>query len=94
MALLLTSRVIVLDKVIHRKKSILQKISKVIAITSFIIAGIGMLFIMIVGSDLGDVYKASAGATTFIFFAMGLVFKTMADTNLPILKVPPTTDSK
>ena len=82
-----------MDTVIHRKKSLLQKISKVIAIASFLIAVIGMLFLIIVGSDLGEVYKASAGATTFIFFAMGLVFKTMADTNLPILKVSPTKKS-
>ncbi len=79
-----------MDTVIHREKSRLQKISTALGIISFIIAVIGMLFLMIVGNDLGEVYKASAGATTFVFFAMGLVFKTMGDTNLPILKVPPS----
>ena len=76
-----------MDKVIHAKKSLLQKISKVCGILSFIIAVIGMAFLLIIGNELGDVYKASAGATTFFFFMVGLVLTTMGNTNLPNLKI-------
>lgn len=76
-----------MDNVIHAKKSLLQKISKVTGIISFVIAIVGMLFLIFIGSDLGDVYKASAGATTFFFFMVGLVLTTMGNTNLPDLKV-------
>lgn len=79
-----------MDNVIHAKKSFLQKISKISGIISFVIAIVGMLFILVIGSDLGDVYKASAGATTFFFFMVGLVLTTMGNTNLPDLKISST----
>ena len=81
------------EEVVYREKTLLQKISSVIAIISFGLAIIGMLFLIIVGEDLGMVYKSSAGATTFFCAAMGVVFKVMGDTRLPILKVPTDTDN-
>ena len=83
-----------MEKVIHREKSLLQKISKITGTISFICAAVGVVVILMIGDDLGDVYKASAGAITFFCFASGVVLSTMGNTNLPILKITPTEKDK
>jgi ABC-type multidrug transport system fused ATPase/permease subunit len=83
-----------MEKVIHREKSLLQKIAKISAIISFILAFISVIILIIYGDVLGDVYKASTGAISFFCFASGIVLNTMGSANLPILKIPPTEKNK
>lgn len=76
-----------MDNVIHNKKSILQKIAKVCGYTSLILAIVGMCFLIFIGRDLSDVYRASVGAITFFCFMVSLVLTTIGNSNLPILKI-------
>jgi len=71
---------------IHPPKRLWQKITTIIANTSFICAAIGVVITLIYIDDVSEVYKASLGAITFICFAIGVVFKTMSDTSIPNLK--------
>ncbi len=75
-----------IDKPMHPPKRFWQKITTIIANISFICAAIGVVITLIYIEEVSEVYKASLGAITFIFFAMGIVFKTMGDTSIPNLK--------
>lgn len=83
-----------MEKVIHREKSLLQKIAKISGTISFILAFIGMVIVLMYGDTLGNVYKASAGAISFFCFASGIVLSTMGNANLPILKISATEKNK
>jgi hypothetical protein len=69
------------------KKGLLQRISKVCGIISFIIASIGFVVLAISAADASEVFRASVGATTFFFFMVGIVLVVIGDTDLPDLKV-------
>jgi hypothetical protein len=68
------------------KKGLLQKVSKVCGILCFITAVICGLILTFSGNN-EEVFRASMGATTFFFFMVSLVLTTIANTNLPNLKV-------
>ncbi len=68
-----------------------QKISSFIGKISFLFTFIGVVITFIYIDNLSEVYKAALGATTFICFAMGIVFNTMGSTSIPSLK--PDNDS-
>jgi len=63
-----------------------QKISSFIGKLSFVFAFIGVVLTFLYLDNLSDVYKAALGASTFICFAMGIVFNTMGTTSIPCLK--------
>lgn len=81
-------RLLILETNNMSEKKFLQKVSKVCAITSFIIALISLLYFLIFGDELSEVLRASLGATIFFFFMVGIVLMTMANTNLPDFKIP------
>jgi ATP/ADP translocase len=68
------------------KKGVLQKFAKVCGIVCFILAIIcgGILTF---SDNNEDVFRATMGASTFFFFMVSLVLSTIANTNLPNLKV-------
>ena len=67
------------------KKPLLQRISAVCAIGSFVLALIaGIMLFMADPSE--EVYRASVGACTFFFFTVGIVLHAMGSANLPSFK--------
>jgi len=68
------------------KKGFLQKLAKVSGIVCFILAIISGGILTFSGND-EEVFRATMGATTFFFFMVSLVLSTIANTNLPNLKV-------
>ena len=72
------------------EKRLLQKISSVSGVISFIAAIVAAIIIVIAGSEASDVFRASLGATTFFFFMVGIVLTTMGNTNLPNLTIDKT----
>ena len=71
----------------HPGKRLWQKVSTVIANTSFIIAAIGVVATLVYGNDVSAPIKAALGATTFFCFAVGVVFKAMGSTSIPDLTI-------
>ncbi|MFT5760328.1 MAG: ATP/ADP translocase [Alteromonadaceae bacterium] len=69
------------------QKGLLQRISKVCGIISFIIAAISIIVLTLYTADASEVFRASVGATTFFFFMVGIVLVVIGDTDLPDLKV-------
>jgi len=63
-----------------------QKVSSFIGKLSFLFAFIGVVLTFLYVDSLSEVYKAALGASTFICFAMGIVFNTMGTTSIPSLK--------
>jgi hypothetical protein len=74
-------------KVQKTQKRLLQKISKVTGILSTLTAIICAIYLFIIRDSGDDVLRASIGATAFFFFMVGLVLNTMADTDIPNLKI-------
>jgi len=74
-------------KVQKTQKRLLQKISKVTGILSTLTAIICAIYLFTIRDSGDDVIKASMGATAFFFFMVGLVLNTMADTDIPNLKI-------
>ncbi|MBA6349598.1 MULTISPECIES: hypothetical protein [unclassified Colwellia] len=68
------------------KKGFLQKLAKVTGIICFMLA---MVFggVLTFSENNDEVFRATIGATTFFFFMVSLVLSTIANTNLPNLKV-------
>ena len=64
-----------------------QKISTAIANFSFVMAVVGVIVTLIYGDDVTAPIKAALGATTFIFFAIGVVLKAMGSTCIPDLTI-------
>ena len=73
--------------VVHPPKRLWQKISAIIAKTSFGLAAIGVVAILVYGSDVTADIKAALGATTFFCFAV--VCQAMGGTSIPNLKPAP-----
>lgn len=70
------------------EKRILQKISKICAYLSFTVAIVSMIYFLIFGDELIEVLRASLGAIIFFFFMVGIVLMSMANANIPNLKIP------
>ncbi len=70
----------------HHPKHFWQKITTVIANISFVCAAVGVVLTLIYVGEVTEEYKAAMGAITFIFFAIGIVLKTMGSTSIPNLK--------
>ena len=75
--------------VVHPPKRLWQKISAIIAKTSFGLAAIGVVAILVYGSDVAADIKAALGATTFFCVAVGIVCQAMGGTSIPNLKPAP-----
>lgn len=73
--------------VVHPPKRLWQKISAIIAKTSFALAAIGVVAILVYGNDVAADIKAALGATTFFCFAV--VCQAMGGTSIPNLKPAP-----
>ena len=73
--------------VVHPPKRLWLKISAIIAQTSFGLAAIGVVAILVYGSDVTADIKAALGATTFFCFAV--VCQAMGGTSIPNLKPAP-----
>jgi len=69
------------------KKGLLQRISKICGIISFIISAISMIVLTLYAADASEVFRASVGTTTFFFFMVGIVLVMIGSSNLPDLKV-------
>ncbi len=71
----------------HPGKRLWQKIMTFIAYFSFFMAVVGIVVTLLYGNDVSAPIKAALGATTFIFFAIGVVLKTMGSTSIPDLTI-------
>ncbi|TWX51126.1 hypothetical protein [Colwellia hornerae] len=77
---------VITTELTQTKKGLLQKLAKVSGIICFILAIIcGGILTFSENSD--EVFRATMAATTFFFFMVSLVLSTIANTNLPNLKV-------
>ena len=75
----------------HPGKRFWQKVMTFIANFSFVMTAIGVVVTLIYGDDVSAPIKAALGATTFIFFAIGIVLNTMGSTSIPDLTIPKDT---
>jgi hypothetical protein len=73
--------------VTHPGKRFWQKIMTFIANFSFAMTAVGVVVTLIYGDDVSAPIKAALGATTFIFFAIGIVLHTMGSTSIPDLTI-------
>jgi len=73
-------------KPVHHPRHFWQKITNAIANISFICAAIGVVITLVYIDEVSEIYKASLGAITFIFFATGIVLKAIGTTSIPNLK--------
>ena len=71
----------------HPGKRLWQKVMTFIANFSFVMTGVGVVITLIYGNDVSAPLKAALGATTFFFFAVGIVLKTMGSTSIPDLTI-------
>lgn len=71
----------------HPGKRFWQKVMTVIANFSFVMSAVGVVVTLIYGNEVSAPIKAALGATTFIFFAIGIVLKTMGSTSIPDLTI-------
>jgi hypothetical protein len=71
----------------HPGKRLWQKLMMLIAHLSFVMAVVGVVVTIIYGNEVSAPIKAALGAITFIFFAIGVVLKTMGSTSIPDLKI-------
>lgn len=71
-----------------KRKSILQKISLISGVVSFIIALISGVILYLKAESLGDYNPISASlmASTFFFVCIGIVFTTIGRADLPSFK--------
>jgi len=67
----------------QREKHFLQKVSAVTGILCFLSAVICVFVLVVYGDELAMVYNASFAASAIFFFSVGIVFRVMANTNLP-----------
>jgi len=71
----------------HPGKRLWQKVMTFSANFSFVMAAVGVVVTLIYGDEVSAPLKAALGATTFIFFAIGIVLKTMGSTSIPDLTI-------
>jgi|GEM_PF-1267865 len=71
----------------HPGKRLWQKVMTFIANFSFVMAAVGVVMTLIYGNEVSAPLKAALGATTFIFFAIGIVVNTMGSTSIPDLTI-------
>ncbi len=71
---------------------LLQKIAKIIAVISTLVAIACVLYVALYVEKEDVVMKASFGASAFFFFMVGLVLKVISDTNIPDLKISDNND--
>ncbi len=79
-----------------KKKSILQKFSLVMGVTSELLSAVCLVMLYIKSQELGmqDVISASYMASAFFFFTTGIVLIIISQTNIPSLSFNDSADDQ